>query len=113
MGLGVPFNIASYALLTCMLAHVTQLTPGELIIVLGDAHVYTNHVAPLQAQLLNAPSPFPVCPPLALASNTDVFVCMTPRWGSQGLVLCLSLISKPSQCCGAWNIGMLMHCAAR
>ncbi|KAK9812564.1 hypothetical protein WJX73_009302 [Symbiochloris irregularis] len=59
MGLGVPFNIASYALLTRLLAHVCNLTPGELVIVLGDAHVYANHVAPLQAQLLNPPFPFP------------------------------------------------------
>ena len=60
MGLGVPFNIASYALLTRLLAHVSGLTPGELIIVLGDAHVYTNHTEALQRQLLNPPLPFPV-----------------------------------------------------
>ena len=60
MGLGVPFNIASYALLTRLLAHVAGLAPGELIIVLGDAHVYANHVAALQEQLLNPPFPFPV-----------------------------------------------------
>jgi dihydrofolate reductase/thymidylate synthase len=60
MGLGVPFNIASYALLTCLIAHVCDLVPGDFIHVLGDAHVYKNHVEPLQAQLKNTPKPFPV-----------------------------------------------------
>ncbi|KAG0568729.1 hypothetical protein KC19_6G041600 [Ceratodon purpureus] len=59
MGLGVPFNIASYALLTCILAHVCDLVPGDFIHVLGDAHVYKNHVEPLQEQLKNIPKPFP------------------------------------------------------
>ncbi len=60
LGLGVPFNIASYALLTRMLAHVCGLLPGEFVHVLGDAHVYTNHVEPLKQQLQNQPRPFPV-----------------------------------------------------
>ncbi|KAI9124237.1 hypothetical protein K1719_005537 [Acacia pycnantha] len=60
MGLGVPFNIASYALLTCMIAHVCELVPGDFIHVIGDAHVYCNHVRPLQDQLQNQPRPFPV-----------------------------------------------------
>ena len=60
LGLGVPFNIASYALLTRLIAHVCDLRPGELIHVLGDAHVYSNHVEPLQQQLKNAPRHFPV-----------------------------------------------------
>ncbi|XP_063902109.1 thymidylate synthase-like [Zophobas morio] len=59
MGLGVPFNIASYSLLTCMIAHVTRLQPGEFIHVLGDAHVYLNHVEPLKEQLTRVPSKFP------------------------------------------------------
>ncbi|KAI9124093.1 hypothetical protein K1719_005393 [Acacia pycnantha] len=59
MGLGVPFNIASYALLTCMIAHVCELVPGDFIHVIGDAHVYCNHVRPLQDQLQNQPRPFP------------------------------------------------------
>ena len=59
MGLGVPFNIASYALLTHMIAHVTGRKPGELIHVIGDAHVYANHVEPLKEQLERKPRPFP------------------------------------------------------
>jgi thymidylate synthase len=59
MGLGVPFNIASYALLTCMIAHVTGLKPGELVHTIGDAHVYKNHVEPLKEQLSRTPRPFP------------------------------------------------------
>lgn len=51
MGLGVPFNIASYALLTRMMAHVCDLKPGEFVHMLGDAHVYLNHVEPLRKQL--------------------------------------------------------------
>ncbi|WCJ40947.1 Bifunctional dihydrofolate reductase-thymidylate synthase [Euphorbia peplus] len=60
MGLGVPFNIASYALLTCMIAHVCDLVPGDFVHVLGDAHVYRTHVRPLQEQLQKLPKPFPV-----------------------------------------------------
>jgi len=59
MGLGVPFNIASYALLTRMLAHVTGLAPGELVHTLGDAHVYMNHVEALNEQLERTPRAFP------------------------------------------------------
>lgn len=59
MGLGVPFNIASYALLTRMIAHVCNLRPGEFIHTLGDAHVYTNHVEALTEQLKRDPRPFP------------------------------------------------------
>ncbi|KAL9244994.1 hypothetical protein vseg_018704 [Gypsophila vaccaria] len=60
MGLGVPFNIASYALLTCMIAQVCDLHPGEFIHDIGDAHVYRNHIDPLHEQLRNQPRPFPV-----------------------------------------------------
>ncbi|XP_043223338.1 thymidylate synthase-like [Amphibalanus amphitrite] len=59
MGLGVPFNIASYALLTCMIAHVTGLKPGEFVHSTGDTHVYLNHVEPLKEQLQRQPRPFP------------------------------------------------------
>ncbi|EEA25279.1 Thymidylate synthase [Talaromyces marneffei ATCC 18224] len=59
MGLGVPFNIASYALLTHMLAHVCDLVPGSLTHVMGDAHVYLDHVDALKVQLEREPRPFP------------------------------------------------------
>jgi len=59
MGLGVPFNIASYALLTVMIAHVCNLKAGDFVHCLGDAHVYSNHVEPLKVQLERVPRPFP------------------------------------------------------
>lgn len=59
MGLGVPFNIASYALLTYMLAHITGLKPGEFVHSTGDTHVYLNHIEPLTEQLQREPRPFP------------------------------------------------------
>ncbi|HEY0754805.1 MAG TPA: thymidylate synthase [Ktedonobacteraceae bacterium] len=55
--LGLPFNIASYALLTHMLAHVTGLEPGEFVHTLGDAHLYLNHLEQIQEQLTRAPLP--------------------------------------------------------
>ncbi len=68
MGLGVPFNIASYALLTHMIAHVTGLKPGEFVHTLGDAHVYKNHVEPLKEQMARTPRPFPK---LVIKRNVD------------------------------------------
>jgi dihydrofolate reductase/thymidylate synthase len=59
MGLGVPFNIASYSLLTCMIAQVCGLRPGEFVHEIGDAHVYANHVEALETQLTREPFPFP------------------------------------------------------
>ncbi|KUI53073.1 Thymidylate synthase [Cytospora mali] len=59
MGLGVPFNIASYALLTHMIAHVCDLVPGSLTQVMGDAHVYCDHVDALRTQLEREPRDFP------------------------------------------------------
>lgn len=49
-GLGVPFNIASYSLLTHMIAHVCGLKAGEFVHTIGDAHIYKNHVVPLKEQ---------------------------------------------------------------
>lgn len=59
LGLGIPFNIASYALLTHMIAQVTGTDAAELIIQLGDAHVYRDHVEALEVQLTREPKPFP------------------------------------------------------
>ena len=57
--LGVPFNIASYALLTAMTAHVCDLEPGEFIHTFGDAHLYSNHLEQAKLQLARAPKPLP------------------------------------------------------
>lgn len=59
MGLGVPFNIASYALLTIMIAHICDMEPGEFIHTLGDAHVYKDHVDALKEQISRTPRAFP------------------------------------------------------
>jgi len=59
LGLGVPFNIASYALLTHMIAYMTDTEPHEFILQMGDAHVYKDHVEPLKEQLQREPRPFP------------------------------------------------------
>lgn len=57
--LGVPFNIASYALLTSMVAQVTAFAPGDFVLTLGDAHVYRNHVEQAREQLARTPRPLP------------------------------------------------------
>ena len=65
--LGVPFNIASYALLTLMVARATRLEPGEFIHTLGDAHLYLNHLEQAREQLERTPYPLP-----AMKLNPDV-----------------------------------------
>ena len=57
--LGVPFNIASYALLTMMVAQVTDLLPGDFVHTLGDAHIYSNHYEQAERQLGRTPKPLP------------------------------------------------------
>lgn len=57
--LGVPFNIASYALLLLMVSHVTKIPPGEFVHTLGDAHIYSNHFDQVKEQLTREPFPLP------------------------------------------------------
>ncbi|XP_056155538.1 thymidylate synthase-like [Lampris incognitus] len=73
MGLGVPFNIASYALLTYMIAHITGLKTGDFVHTLGDAHIYINHTEPLKEQLQREIRPFPKLKILRKVENIDDF----------------------------------------
>lgn len=68
--LGVPFNIASYALLTAMMAQVTGLELGEFVHTFGDAHLYLNHLDQAREQLVREPYAFPT---LKMAPKTDLF----------------------------------------
>jgi thymidylate synthase len=65
--LGIPFNIASYALLTLMVAQVTGLKPGDFVHTLGDAHIYLNHIEQVKLQLTREPYPLP-----AMVINPEV-----------------------------------------
>uniref|UniRef100_H3B9E7 Thymidylate synthase n=1 Tax=Latimeria chalumnae TaxID=7897 RepID=H3B9E7_LATCH len=73
MGLGVPFNIASYSLLTYMIAHITGLKPGDFVHTLGDAHIYLNHIEPLEIQLQREARPFPKLKILRKVDNINDF----------------------------------------
>ncbi len=68
--LGVPFNIASYALLTLMVAKVVGLEPGEFVHTFGDAHLYLNHLDQAREQLTREPYPFPT---MTIADKRDLF----------------------------------------
>jgi thymidylate synthase len=68
--LGVPFNIASYALLTLMMAKATGLQPGDFVHTFGDAHLYLNHVEQAELQLTRAPRAFPT---MSIADKDDLF----------------------------------------
>lgn len=69
--LGVPFNIASYALLTLMIAQVCNLQPGEFVHTFGDVHIYSNHLQQVQLQLSRTPYPLPTMK--LNAAVTDLF----------------------------------------
>lgn len=66
---GVPFNIASYSLLTIMIAQVTGLKPGDFLYCLGDTHIYNTHITALQEQITREPNPFPTL--LLIKTNTN------------------------------------------
>ena len=73
MGLGVPFNIASYSLLTKMMAHVCGLKCGEFIHCIGDAHIYLNHIDALKEQIQRTPKPFPTLSVNPLKTDINSF----------------------------------------
>lgn len=82
--LGLPFNIASYAFLTHMLASVTQMTPGRLIISFGDVHIYQNHIDQVHEQLSRTPTTLPT---LTILPNSDKPVRTMSDWRYEDFVL--------------------------
>ena len=72
--LGVPFNIASYALLTLMVAQVTGLQPGDFVHTFGDLHLYSNHIEQAKLQLTREPRPLPVMKLNPARKSIDDFV---------------------------------------
>ena len=71
--LGIPFNIASYALLTLMVAQVTDLEPGEFIHTLGDTHIYNNHLEQIKLQLTRTPRELPIMSLNKKIKNIEAF----------------------------------------
>ncbi|SJK86128.1 Dihydrofolate reductase [Babesia microti strain RI] len=74
VGLGVPFNIASYSLLTLMIAQVCALRPGKFVHVLGNAHIYKTHITALTKQIQRIPYPFPILKLNAQVKRIEDFV---------------------------------------
>ena len=74
MFLGVPFNIASYSLLTCILAKILKLTPGEFVWVGGDCHIYKNHILQAKEQISRKPAPAPKLSMPPLKTIEDVLL---------------------------------------
>jgi thymidylate synthase len=73
--LGVPFNIASYALLALVLAKILRLEPGEFIHTYGDIHIYENHIEQVKEQLKRKPRPFPT---VKIVGKMDSLADFTP-----------------------------------
>ena len=79
--LGLPFNIASYALLTLMVAQVTGLQPGTFVHTLGDAHLYVNHLEQTELQLARQPYPLP-----RMVLNPDIHSLFDFRYEDMELI---------------------------